>query len=109
MDSTNSIFSAIFFCLLVIFGSYFLLNLILAVIIQAYNDIDMKEKKKEIKRKEDEAKAKNGKFEAIKTMYRMMRIFQKKREIIESAGLKYRWSFFDVVFELVRVNRYEKL
>ena len=27
---------------------------------------------------------------------------------MESAGGRYRWSFFDVVFELVRVERYEK-
>lgn len=49
------------------------------------------------------------KFTAIKNMFRMMKLSQKKKEIIESAGLKFRWSFFDVVFELVRVERYEKV
>lgn len=39
----------------------------------------------------------------------MMKLSQKKKEIIESAGMKFRWSFFDVVFELVRVERYEKV
>lgn len=48
MDSTNEYISAIFFCFLVIFGSFFLLNLILAVIIGAYIKFDLKEKKKEI-------------------------------------------------------------
>jgi hypothetical protein len=42
-------------------------------------------------------------------MYRMMRLSQKKKEIIESAGMKFRWSFFDLVFEIVRVERYEKI
>lgn len=47
MESTNSFLSALFFCFLVIFGAFFLLNLILAVIIEAYMKIDMKEKKKD--------------------------------------------------------------
>ena len=55
MWSTNSIFSAIYFSLLVLFGSYFLLNLILAVIIEAYIKIDLKEKKKEEDEFKDEA------------------------------------------------------
>ena len=47
MESTSSWFSVLYFSLLVLFGSYFLLNLILAVIIEAYIKIDIKEKKKE--------------------------------------------------------------
>lgn len=47
MESTNVYFSAFFFAILVLFGAFFLLNLILAVIVDAYNKIDMKEKKKE--------------------------------------------------------------
>jgi hypothetical protein len=42
-------------------------------------------------------------------MFRMTKIFQLKKEFMESAGLEYRWSFFDVVFEVVRVERYEKI
>ena len=36
MNSSNSIFAAVFFSFLIIFGSYFFLNLILAVIVDAY-------------------------------------------------------------------------
>jgi len=48
MDGSSPFLGALFFTLLIIFGSYFLLNLILAVIIQAYNAIDIKETKKQI-------------------------------------------------------------
>lgn len=58
-----------------IFGSYFLLNLILAVIIEAYMKIDQEFKKKERKNLEKEAAARQRKFEAIKTIYRMMKLF----------------------------------
>ena len=47
MDATSFAISSVYFCFLEIFGSYFLLNLVLAVIIDAYNKIDIKEKKKE--------------------------------------------------------------
>ena len=47
MDSTNDWFPAIYFTIMVLFGTYFLINLILAVIIEAYMKIDLKEKKKE--------------------------------------------------------------
>jgi len=47
MDSTSGWFSLIFFTLLVLFGAYFLINLILAVIIEAYMKLDIKEKRKE--------------------------------------------------------------
>lgn len=66
MDSTNVYFSAIYFETLVIFGAYFLLNLILAVIIEAYNKIDLKEKKREIEKLEEEGKKREKKFNAIK-------------------------------------------
>ena len=55
VDGFNSYASAFFFCFIIIFGSYFLLNLVLAVIIDAYNKIDLKEKKKEEKLKQEEA------------------------------------------------------
>ena len=85
-----------------LFGAFFLLNLILAVIIDAYNKIDLKEKKKEELALEEETKMREKKFEALRTMYRMMKLSQEKRKIIESAGMKFRWSFFDCVFEVVR-------
>jgi hypothetical protein len=66
MESNNSYLSAIFFSVLVLFGAFFLLNLILAVIVDAYNKIDMKEKKKEEEKLEEEAKKREKKFEAIK-------------------------------------------
>jgi hypothetical protein len=66
METTNVYFSAVFFSLLVLFGAFFLLNLILAVIIDAYNKIDIKEKKKEELKLEQEAKKREKKFEALK-------------------------------------------
>lgn len=74
MNSTSTYFSPIFFSILVIFGSYFLLNLILAVIIEAYKEIDFKEKKDELKKLQVEAKKRENKFNAIKMMFRMMRV-----------------------------------
>ena len=109
MDSGNDWFAAIYFSLIVIFCNYFLINLILAVIVEAYTNIDLKEKKKEQIKLEEEAKLRERKFQAIKMMYKMMRITQKKKELIELAGYEYRWSFFDIVFEVVRVERYEKI
>ena len=49
------------------------------------------------------------KLEAIRTMYRMIDVFYSKRKFIQSAGLEYRMSFFDVVFELVLKERYQKI
>lgn len=66
MESNNEYLSAIFFSVLVLFGAFFLLNLILAVIIDAYNKIDLKERKKEEAKLEEEAKKREKKFEAIK-------------------------------------------
>jgi hypothetical protein len=40
MDSNLSVVAGIFFCLLVLFGSFFLLNLILAVIMDAFDNVD---------------------------------------------------------------------
>jgi len=48
--------------LLVIFGSYFLLNLILAVIIEAYVKIDLKEKKKQEDEYKSEAERRERKY-----------------------------------------------
>lgn len=56
MDSTTDWFPALYFTFIVLFGSYFLINLILAVIIEAYMMIDLKEKRKEQERLENEAK-----------------------------------------------------
>lgn len=74
MDATNDWFPCIYFILMVLFGTYFLLNLILAVIIEAYMKIDLKEKKREQKRLEEEAKNRERKMDAIKTVYRMIRL-----------------------------------
>jgi len=46
MDSSNTYVAAFFFSFLVIFGAFFLLNLILAVIIEAYMSIDLQETQK---------------------------------------------------------------
>jgi hypothetical protein len=40
MDSNQAGMSVLYFCLLVLFGSFFLLNLILAVIMETFNKID---------------------------------------------------------------------
>lgn len=53
MDSTNVYFSSIFYSVLVIFGSFFVLNLILAVIIEAYKKQEISENKKEIEKLEN--------------------------------------------------------
>ena len=74
METTSEWFAAIFFSVLVLFGAFFLLNLILAVIIDGYNLIDLKEKKKELAKLEEETAKREKKFEALKTMYRMMRL-----------------------------------
>ena len=47
MYSSSHWFSPIYFCFLVLFGSYFLLNLILAVILEAFTKVENKEKEKE--------------------------------------------------------------
>ena len=47
MDSDNTYISALFFILLVIFGSFFLMNLVLAQIIESYSELN-KEPKKEV-------------------------------------------------------------
>jgi len=78
MDASKPYLSAVFFCFIVIFGSYFLLNLVLAVIIDAYNKIDIKEKKKEQERIEREAEALRRRFEAVKTIFRMIRLTEKR-------------------------------
>jgi len=45
-DTTNFFVSSFYFAFLIIFGNYFFLNLVLAVVIDAYNKCDLKEKKK---------------------------------------------------------------
>ena len=53
MDTVPAYFPPFYFCILVLCGSYFLLNLILAVIIEAYNTVDKVEHEKELKAKEE--------------------------------------------------------
>ena len=58
MDSNITIMAAIFFCMLVLFGSFFLLNLILAVIMDAFDKVASKqnlEREAEQKKRELEA------------------------------------------------------
>jgi hypothetical protein len=45
MDSNISAFAIVYFCLLVIVGSFFLLNLILAVIMDEFDKVAQKQKK----------------------------------------------------------------
>jgi hypothetical protein len=40
MDADMTVFASLYFCLLVLLGSYFSLNLILAVIMKAFDDVD---------------------------------------------------------------------
>jgi nucleoside recognition membrane protein YjiH len=47
MDSNISSVAALYFILLISFGSFFILNLILAVIMDSYNKIQHKELKEE--------------------------------------------------------------
>jgi len=108
MDGQNNYFGALFFCSLIIFGSYFLLNLILAVIIQAYTQIDLKEKRKEKEDMEKQANAVQRRIDAIKTVFRMTRLSEQKQELYRKANKAYRKSIFDVVFESLKRRRYEK-
>jgi hypothetical protein len=50
MDSNLNVMAVIFFCLLVLIGSFFLLNLILAVIMDAFDKVAAQEeaRKREI-------------------------------------------------------------
>ena len=47
MDADNTYISALFFILLVMFGSFFLMNLVLGQIIESYSELN-KEPKKEV-------------------------------------------------------------
>jgi len=38
--------------------------------------------------------------------FRMIQLYTRKKEILESSGLKYKMSFFDVVFERIKKERY---
>lgn len=40
-------------------------------------------------------------------MFRMMRISQKKKEFAVAGGYKFKYTFFDVVFDIIRVKKYE--
>ena len=40
MDSNLTVMAIIFFCSLVLIGSFFMLNLVLAVIMQSFHDVD---------------------------------------------------------------------
>jgi hypothetical protein len=66
MDAVSPWFPPIYFCVLVLCGSYFFLNLILAVIIEAYNSIDKVERKKEIELLEKTNLAKRNRLEAVR-------------------------------------------
>ena len=81
METLNPLVGATFFCVIIVFGSYFMLNLVLAVIIDAYNKIDLKEKKKEEEKNKSEVEMFVKKIEAIKTIYRMIRITEKRMEL----------------------------
>jgi len=107
MDASKPYLAAAFFCFIVIFGSYFLLNLVLAVIIDAYNKIDIKEKKKEQERIEREAEDLRRRFEAVKTIFRNIMLTEKRQELYHNAGMEYRLSFFDLVFIAMKRLRYQ--
>ena len=106
MESSTAWFSAIYFCIMVLFGSYFLMNLILGVIIEGYSSVQKKEQQKQEKLFQEEALHRKRKLEAAKMIFRMVTIYDKKREIIRSSGLSYKYSFFDLVFEMIRKERY---
>jgi len=78
------------------------------VIVEAYTQIDIKEKKKEQARLEEEAKSRQRKYDAVKTVFRMMRLTEKKKELYEAGGLEYKKGFFDFVFDILKKERYEK-
>ncbi len=89
MDSFNPYIASFYFCLLIIFGNYFFLNLVLAVIIDAFNECDVKEKKKEQLQREREAELIKEKFDALKSIFRMIRLTEKKIELYRLANKEY--------------------
>ena len=54
MDSSDVVISALYFILLVLFGSFFLINLILAVIMQSFTKFQEKLQEDEDKLKKEE-------------------------------------------------------
>ena len=40
MDSNSTVISVVYFCLVVILGAFFLLNVILAIIMDAFDEVD---------------------------------------------------------------------
>ncbi len=67
MDSANDWFSAFFFSILVVIGSFFLLNLFLAVIMSTFTEVDeeLKEKERLKKQREEEVKQELERNQAI--------------------------------------------
>lgn len=60
-DGSNSVFAQFYCCSIIVFGSYFLLNLILAVIMTNFTRIQQSDAEKELKFKEIEYKKRIGK------------------------------------------------
>ena len=109
MNASNFGTASVYFCFIIIFGSYFLLNLVLAVIIDAYNKIDLKERKKEEAKNQEEVEMFAKRIAAIRTIYRMIRLTEKRMELFEVAGLEYKMSFFDLVFLSMKKLKYDKV
>jgi hypothetical protein len=57
MDSNIAVMSGVYFCLLVLFGSFFLLNLILAVIMDAFDKVAKKQAEEDRINKKAEIKS----------------------------------------------------
>ncbi len=53
MDTNTTFITALYFCLLILFGSFFLLNLILAVILDSFTKVQQEELKFALNQNED--------------------------------------------------------
>ena len=106
-DAGNTIFAPIYFCFLVFFGSYFLLNLFLAVINESFDSIAEKEKKKEEEEMLSREQALQRKKDALKSIFRMIRLNDKRQDFMFAAGVKVKIRFWDLVFEAIKRHKYK--
>ncbi len=80
MDANMNVMAIVYFCLLTMFGSFFMLNLILAVIMDAFDQVDELQTEKEVK----------AKLELTKVLERHTKREDKMaKERAERDGLKY--------------------
>ena len=109
MYAVDPFISIIYFLIVVYFGSYFLLNLILAVIMEAFTKMEQEEHEKLKLAMKATADKRMNKYVAIRKSLKMIRLYLIKRSLIEHAGFVYKFNFFDLVFEVLKREKYGTL